>query len=335
MQRVSWLGIGAAAFAAIGGGVFWWSNGIAPHFRLPMAPPAAQAPPPAARATSPDQPVTATRPPAAPTVPSFDIVKVAPDGGAVIAGRAAPGASVRVLDGGTTIGQVTADRLGQWVLIPKEPIAPGDRQLSLEATNPQTGEKTSSSDTVALSVAPPAVAAAGTAPSGTVAVVLPGDTSQPAKPLQVPGEEPSALSIDTAQYDPRGQIVVSGRAAPGAALDVYLGSRLLAAVTADPNGNWLLRAPLAVAPGAYELRVDAVRPDGTVAQRIAVPFELRPTEVAQARQWTVHGGNNLWEIARRIYGDGLQYTVIYSANRRNIRDPDLIYPGQVLRLPHS
>jgi nucleoid-associated protein YgaU len=329
VQRVSWLGMGvAAAFVASVGGGFWWSNRIVPRFGPPPASPAVQASP-APVAAVPDKP-----PQSSPPAPTFDIVRVAPDGGAVIAGRAAPGASVKVLEGGIAVGEVTADRRGEWVLIPKAPIAPGDRQLSLEATNPQTGEKTRSSDTVALSVASPP-AADGAASSGTLAVVLPDDASQPAKPLQVPAQEPAALSIDAAQYDSRGEVVVSGRAAPGVALDVYLDNRLLAEVTTDANGNWALRAPLAVAPGHYELRVDAVRPDGAVAQRVAVPFERKPTQLAQARQWTVRSGNNLWEIARRTYGDGLQFTLIYAANRRNIRDPDLIYPGQVFRLPHS
>jgi nucleoid-associated protein YgaU len=280
-------------------------------------------------------------------------VKVAPDGSAVIAGRAAPGALVTVLEGGTAIGEVTADRLGQWVLIPKQPIPPGDRTLSLQAIDPRTGAKTSSSSTVALSVAPPPAAVASgaappatapppagsqvaaAAPNGTVAVEVPNDPSQPAKPLQVPGASPGSLSVGVAQYDPSGQIVVTGRAPPGAALNVYLGDRLLATVTADAQGNWVLRGPLPLAAGTYELRVDQVGAGGTVAQRIAVPFERKPTAVAQAKQWVVRPGNCLWEIARRTFGDGLQYTTIYSANRGNIRDPDLIYPGQVFRLPHS
>ena len=47
----------------------------------------------------------------------------------------------------------------------------------------------------------------------------------------------------------------------------------------------------------------------------------------------VQPGNNLWQIARRSYGKGTQYSVIYDANRAQIRDPDLIYPGQVFVIP--
>ena len=44
-------------------------------------------------------------------------------------------------------------------------------------------------------------------------------------------------------------------------------------------------------------------------------------------------GNSLWRIARRVYGDGVQYTIIYRANQKQIGDPDLIYPGQVFQVP--
>ena len=47
----------------------------------------------------------------------------------------------------------------------------------------------------------------------------------------------------------------------------------------------------------------------------------------------VQPGNSLWRIARRVYGEGMEYTVIYQANQDQIRDPDLIFPGQIFNLP--
>ncbi|MEL7488070.1 MAG: LysM peptidoglycan-binding domain-containing protein, partial [Pseudomonadota bacterium] len=49
----------------------------------------------------------------------------------------------------------------------------------------------------------------------------------------------------------------------------------------------------------------------------------------------VQPGNSLWRIARRAYGSGFQYTVIYEANADQIRDPDLIYPGQIFEVPED
>jgi nucleoid-associated protein YgaU len=47
----------------------------------------------------------------------------------------------------------------------------------------------------------------------------------------------------------------------------------------------------------------------------------------------VSRGDNLWRISQRIYGHGIRYTVIYGANQKQIRNPNLIYPGQVFVLP--
>ena len=54
---------------------------------------------------------------------------------------------------------------------------------------------------------------------------------------------------------------------------------------------------------------------------------------ANGRSYTVVKGDSLSKIAQREYGDSKQWTRIFEANRDIITDPDLIHPGQVLRLP--
>jgi nucleoid-associated protein YgaU len=49
----------------------------------------------------------------------------------------------------------------------------------------------------------------------------------------------------------------------------------------------------------------------------------------------IRHGDNLWTIAKRVYGYGVQYTTIFQANDDQIRNPNLIYPGQVFDLPKS
>ena len=51
------------------------------------------------------------------------------------------------------------------------------------------------------------------------------------------------------------------------------------------------------------------------------------------QNYTVKRGECLWNIAKRFYGNGAKYTTIYNANRSKIRNPNLIYPGQVLWIP--
>jgi nucleoid-associated protein YgaU len=48
---------------------------------------------------------------------------------------------------------------------------------------------------------------------------------------------------------------------------------------------------------------------------------------------TVQPGFTLWGIAEANFGDGIAYVQIFQENRENIRDPDLIFPGQIFQLP--
>jgi nucleoid-associated protein YgaU len=231
------------------------------------------------------------------------------------------------------LGQVTADDRGEWVLVLTDPMSPGERQLTLEATDPKTGAKTTSTDTVALAVAP----SQGT---GTVAVLLPGNANEPAQALQTPNAG-GTLSLDTAEYSQDGKLMLSGHAPAGATLRLYADNQLIGSVTADPAGKWSSVSPRPQAKGGkIELRVDQLNADGSVAQRVAEPFEPQTTPaIANANiptgKYTVQAGNSLWMIARQTYGNGTQYTVIFGANKGQIRDPNLIYPGQVITLPKS
>jgi nucleoid-associated protein YgaU len=325
-RLLTWLGGGALAIAVVA--FILWTNSTPPQTTESAPSQTSQPTPSQASQPTPSQAAPSA---SAPTAPSFDIVKVDPTGHAVIAGRAAPGAKVRVLDGDKKLGEITADNRGEWVLVPTEPMAPGERQLTLEATDPATGVKTNSVDTVALAVAAPSAGAPG---SGTVAVLLPGNTNRPAQALQTPNAQGGSLSLDTAEYNAEGKLMLSGHASRGATLRLYAENQPLAAVTADPQGKWSSVVARPQASGKIELRIDQLAADGTVAQRIAEPFEA-PAEATPTGQYTVERGNSLWVIARKAYGAGTHYTVIYSANREHIRDPNLIYPGQVIALPKS
>ena len=269
--------------------------------------------------------------------PSFDVVKVGPTGTVVIAGRAEPGARVIVRDGEQAIGEVTADRRGEWVLIPEQPIAPGNRLLSAEASSGPSGALVKSEETVALAI--DQTSPAGRAAETALAVVLPRDGGR-ARVLQLPNGatpgQPNALSLGTAEYDPQGRVVLSGRAAPGATVQIYAGDEPLATVTADAAGEWSATSSRVVPPRQLELRLDQLASDGRVAQRVALPVaQAAAGEPAPGQSYTVQRGNNLWRIAQRAYGAGTRYIVIYSANPDQIRDPGRIYPGQIFKLPKS
>ncbi len=54
----------------------------------------------------------------------------------------------------------------------------------------------------------------------------------------------------------------------------------------------------------------------------------------ESRFYTVKKGDYLSKISKEVYGDASKYNVIFEANKPMLKDPDLIYPGQVLRIPN-
>ena len=57
-------------------------------------------------------------------------------------------------------------------------------------------------------------------------------------------------------------------------------------------------------------------------------------EEPEAQFYTVVRGDSLSKIAKKYYGDPMKYPVIFEANKPMLKDPNLIYPGQVLRVPN-
>ncbi len=331
-----------------------------------------------AQPAQPAQPAQTQTPSARPRPPSFDVVRVEPSGEAVIAGRAAPGSRITVLDGKRVIGTVVADDRGQWAIVIKRPLAPGAHELSLEARN-SDGTVLVSENIVVVSVPRPQVAVAdqgqaqdqagaasvqsaqaqdqaGAAPVQSaqtqqaavppreserpLAVLMPRSGQGPSLVLQQPvslsgGLGEGTLILETIDYDSTGAAAIGGRAKPGTRVLIYLDDRPVGVAIAGADGRWGARLDGVVAPGLHRLRVDQVDAQGKVIARVETPF-LRAAMVASMSSETsviVQPGNSLWRIARRVYGEGLRFSIIYQANLEQIRDPDLIYPGQIFAVP--
>lgn len=303
----------------------------------------------------------ATPEPPKPDLPKFDVVRVEPNGDAVIAGRAEPGFPVDVMDGENVMGRVQADGRGEWVFIPDAPLAPGTHELSLTMLapkNPPPGitpdQKWLSEDIVAVFVPDPPAPARPEAPA--VAERTVPQTEKPARrPTQalavqiprrgdggiellqraVPKVGKVTLDVSALDYTDQGQVTISGQAPAKSRVQVYLDNKFIGHVDADKQGEWQLRSPEGLAPGLYTLRADQVDNAGRVVARVTLPYshdDKLPT-ASSGKLIVVQPGNSLWRIARQIYGEGTRFTTIFDANQERIDNPDLIYPGQVFRLP--
>lgn len=337
--------------------------------------------------------------PALAAAPEFDLVRVARDGSAVVAGSTAPGASVKLLLDGAEIGAVPADAQGSFVALFNLAPSTAPRILTMVAVLPDGTELAADGRIAIAPTVAPALAAAPDAEATDTGDEVAAAPDAPAAPVE---EAPAALlvtdegtrilqsagdlspamasnvTVDTITYTPEGAVQLSGRGTGGAAVRLYLDNAQVADTTVDGQGGWSLTMG-DVAPGLYTLRADQIGPDGQVTSRFETPFQRETAEalaaaaatgndsaapgaeaqgadpsstdpaapvdasgaatVAPAAQGpvsvTVQPGFTLWRIARENLGDGVLYVQVFEANKDKIRDPDLIYPGQVFSVPES
>jgi nucleoid-associated protein YgaU len=386
--------------------------------RLPTAPPAPGKGPAQAGAPAPDDRADRSPPaaeaPADPAAdaPRFDIVRVEPNGDAVVAGRGKPNTVVEMLVDGQPVAKALTDPTGQFAIVPP-PLPKGASEIVLRSKSAD-GRETRSPQTVAVSVPPagdsqPLVAV--TSPDApTVVLSQPGagpttppavaqaapDAPQAAKGTAATAEAQAApVRIVSVDGEASGRLFVTGHGSPGSEVRLYLNDTLIAPASVGADGRVTFTIGRGIAPGRYKVRIEEVDPKtGKVAHRAEVAYVMPdavagledpqpghgiaatpaaapppPPQAAKAAKVTesaklreaarsreaakadvaspgavfvpaistarITRGDNLWQISKRTYGRGQRYTVIYDANQAQIRDPDLIYPGQTFVLPRE
>ncbi|MDX5382923.1 MAG: LysM peptidoglycan-binding domain-containing protein [Rhodobacterales bacterium] len=344
-------------------------------------------------------------------LPQFDTVRLAPDGEALVAGRAAPGRTVEILLDGVVAGDAMVAGDGAFVAFLSLPPSDAPRVMTL-AVGQGADRLLSDQQVIIAPVA--AVSSTALAVAGTTDGAAPGDASAsgPAAAPTAPPSAPAApallladgtgvrvlqpatpadpaagdvgLAIDVISYTTDGDVLLQGRGRPDATILVYLDNAAVTSAPIGADGIWSTGLP-GVAPGIYTLRLDEVNAAGRVLARIETPFKREDrdevaaianagtaasapaqsgeqtgaststapsdtaladsgtaqpagdtassTNGAAARLVTVQPGNTLWAIARENYGEGLLFVRLFEANRDRIRDPDLIYPGQIFTIP--
>jgi len=260
-----------------------------------------------------------------PGAPSFDVVRIDPKGNMVMAGRAQPGVVVVILDGDKEIGRVTADARGEWVFLPTTPISPGTRQFSLRAPGPG-GKELNSEKVVVMSVPER---------NGEILIVEQSREGGRSRVLQGPNAPGTgSLTVEAIDYSADGKFALSGKADPGSTIQIYLDNEFIGRATATEKGTWEVEPKSKAAAGKHTIRADQLGLNNNVISRLEVPFTLDPAQATMPPgSVTIVYGNSLWRIARRTYGEGVMYSLIYEANKDQIKDANLIYPGQVFNLP--
>ena len=255
--------------------------------------------------------------------PAFDLVRVDEDGSAIIAGSAKPNSEVRLLVDGKELETVEADASGAFAILTTIPSGEKPLELQLEDVN---DSNIKSADTVLIIPNKEAEA------SGPKIIIAESDGKIIVQEQNDIAPKIQPLSLDTINYAASGDVILAGRASSEQIVRVYVDNKpvVLGEVT---DGKWNFEIPN-IEEGIYTLRVDAINNEGKVVDRVESPFQrvIREMEDGQA---TIQPGFTLWKLAELKYGFGMRYVQIFEANRDSIKDPDLIYPGQVFQIPEK
>lgn len=281
---------------------------------------------------TPDNSVTVDKTPqpvelAQPAAPKFDVVRVDETGGAVIAGRGEPSTTVTITGNGQEIGQAEVGTDGNFVALLDVPA--GDEPTALRLQS-QTGDATSDDSFLVMPIAPETNATPMIVGTKEGAVITtPSHQVDQSQPPSVVSE----ITLDTIDYAATGDVVFSGRGVAENSVRVYVNNEPQQ-VGPIENGRWSVALP-DVDEGIYTVRIDSISETGQVTSRIESPFKREiPNGDVLTDSVTIQPGFTLWALAKQKYGAGMRFVQIYDANRDTIKDPDLIYPGQVFTLPN-
>lgn len=282
------------------------------------------------------------------SAPTIDTFLRTIDGTAVIAGQAGAAEDVAITLDGARLAVVTAGSDGAFSAVVMIPPSDQPRRVGLIAQPEGARLVSAQSILVAPDPVTDPVAVAGDAPNPAPVLIADADgvrvlPNTPAQPELV-----DRIALDTITYDPSGEVLLAGRgAAPGGFVQVYLDNQPVTSSRISPSGQWRSDLP-DVDQGIYTLRVDETDAGGVVQSRIETPFKKEDAAAVAAILGaetaaegfdvafkTVQPGATLWAIAEQQFGDGILYVAVFEANRDLIRDPDLIYPGQVFRIPDA
>ncbi|SMX36777.1 LysM peptidoglycan-binding domain-containing protein [Maliponia aquimaris] len=262
-----------------------------------------------------------------------------PDGAAVPALPDNGGAPVVTAAPATVTGSVPAGDAPASVTNPEVPLvtarAPGAPAQPESAL--ATDARTPAGDPVITARAEPLAGAVPAEPRAP-AVLL--STPRGVEALSTDPIAPGDVALDAISYNDAGDVLLSGRGDTSAFVRIYLDNAPITTSRIREDGRWRVDLP-EVDTGTYTLRIDQIDARGQVLARVESPFlresaavlERAVTQGGGIATVTIQPGNTLWGISRQRYGDGMQFVRIFEANRERIRDPDLIYPGQIFDLP--
>jgi nucleoid-associated protein YgaU/ElaB/YqjD/DUF883 family membrane-anchored ribosome-binding protein len=241
--------------------------------------------------------------------PTFDVLRVEPDGSAVVAGKAQPGSKLEILSNGKVIAQTTIDGSGDFAAVFDNPLPPGDHELVLRSTD-ASGKATQSEEVATVSVpngkagellamvskpgeasrvlampeaAPSALQPPQAAQPGQSATAAATTTPAPAagtpSPSAAAAPLTSTVQVTAVEFE-GSKIFVAGSAPAASSVRALVDDKEIGKSTTEASGHFVIEGNVDLSVGSHIITVEELNVDGTVKVRVRVPFERPQTDQA-------------------------------------------------------
>ena len=252
---------------------------------------------------------------------TFDIVRLNSDGNAIIAGKTIPNSEVQIFDGNEKLATVLSDSNGDWVWMSESPLSPGLKRFNLKSLRDED-----------VFVSAENVIILREKNDNLESRIIKFKDSSRIEVLNS-SELESGLSLDIVEFNDKNSLIISGRTKPKNKVMIFLSNEFKTSTTSDKLGNWSAEI-LNLNFKDYDLSVSTNIQNQKIKLKTKIFDEKISSEIILEKAIVVQNGNSLWRIARKTLGGGIFYSEIYKNNVNKIKNPDLIYPGQVFNIPN-
>jgi hypothetical protein len=253
----------------------------------------------------------------------FDIVRLDLKGNIIIAGKTIPDVEVQIFDGNEKLSTVISDSHGDWVWVSENQIEDGLKRFHLKYVD-KSGEEHNSIENVIVNFEK------DNADNHKIFKVS-EDSRKGVKVLNE--KEIIGIAIDSVEHFNNGNLRIRGRSVPLSKIKIFLSENILSETFVKKDGFWEINLKN-IELGRYDLKFELISQNQVISLETTIFNGLINSELLQKKKIIVEDGNSLWRIARKTLGGWVLYAEIYKHNRKKIKDPNLIYPGQVFNIPN-
>ena len=251
--------------------------------------------------------------------PEFDLVRIEESGRIVVAGRTKSESNISIIINKKLVATEHTNADGEFVYSPVAVLKPGNYVISLiDVDNDKK-----SADKVFVYISERGY-------KNSVSLLM---TQNGSKIMQSPDLLDGDLIVSKIDYLNTGRIVVTGKALPRLRVSLTLNDKYLGFARVSDYKNYGLGADAGqLKPGEkYKLNIRLHDGTGNTIANVEHEFIMPEMTGDDDTFYTVRRGDCLWIIARNFLRKGVLFSVI--AERNNIKNPNLIFPEQLLKIP--